>query len=138
MLLEEAKEIIIALANGINPVTGEELPDSSPYNNPNIIRALFTVINSPKYKTILSTSVLDPKKPKKTVEEKQQENLKNGRLKNAGLPWTKESRDKLSSMFEGGEMVSELSVYFERTQGAITSELIRQGLVEPKITDALL
>ncbi|EGU61756.1 hypothetical protein VINI7043_21551 [Vibrio nigripulchritudo ATCC 27043] len=34
-------EIVEALANGINPQTGEVLPSESPYNSPDVIRALF-------------------------------------------------------------------------------------------------
>jgi hypothetical protein len=37
----EAKEIIEALANGINPETGEILPAQSNFNSPQVIRALF-------------------------------------------------------------------------------------------------
>src|SRR3970040_1149350 len=37
----EAIRIIEALANGVDPTTGEVLPDASPYNDPSIIRALF-------------------------------------------------------------------------------------------------
>ena len=37
----KAKEIIEALANGIDPETGEILPAQSPVNNPQVIRALF-------------------------------------------------------------------------------------------------
>jgi len=36
---QRAKEIIQLLADGVNPITGEEFPPDSPYNNPEIIRA---------------------------------------------------------------------------------------------------
>jgi hypothetical protein len=48
MELDEAKSLLSALANGINPVTGEVLPDTSPYNEPRVIRALFAVLDSVK------------------------------------------------------------------------------------------
>jgi hypothetical protein len=122
MELEEARETVRALANGIDPTTGEVLPDSSPYNNPRIIRALFRVLDT-------STN---EKKSKKSIEEKQQENLKAGRPKNAGLPWTDELKAEVASKFRSGVPVEELSTHFERTRGAILSELAKQGLIEPE------
>jgi hypothetical protein len=38
-------EILQALAAGTDPVTGEVFPSDSPYNQPEIIRALFFAIN---------------------------------------------------------------------------------------------
>lgn len=62
MDIDEAREILKALANGVNPATGEILPNSSPYNNPKIIRAIFT---------ILETSAADKKAKKPSRESKQ-------------------------------------------------------------------
>ena len=43
MELQSARQIIDTLARGIHPVTGEAMPPESPYNEPPVIRALFTV-----------------------------------------------------------------------------------------------
>lgn len=43
MELSIARQIIDTLAQGIHPVTGEPMPDDSPYNAPPIIRALHSV-----------------------------------------------------------------------------------------------
>ena len=120
MELNRAKEIIKTLADGVDPVTGEVLPQESPYNDPNVIRALFTVLES----------VRDDKKPRKTNEQKQQDNIKSGRPRNAGLPWTDEVKMEVASKFRNGISVNALSRHFERTQGAIVSELMKQGLIE--------
>ena len=37
----EAKQIIEVLAGGIDPATGEVLPDDNPLSSPHVIRALF-------------------------------------------------------------------------------------------------
>lgn len=42
----EAMRIIKALANGADAVTGELLPESSPYNNPQVIRTLFQALKA--------------------------------------------------------------------------------------------
>ena len=120
MELEKAKEIVRLLADGIDPTTGEILPKESPYNDPVVIRALFSVIESLK----------EIPKPKKTIEQKQQDNLDSGRPRNAGLPWTEELKAELASKYRSGISVPELFKYFERTRGAIVSELTRQGLIE--------
>jgi hypothetical protein len=121
MEIEEAKEIVISLANGINPITGKVFPDDSPYNDPTIIRSLFTVANNVKL----------PKKHRmQTVEETQARNLANGKPKNAGLSWTEELKQEVAQLFGQGRSINELARHFERTDGSIRSELKHQGLVE--------
>ena len=120
MEFTEAKNMVAALANGANPVTGEILPAESPYNEPKIIRALFVLLNS-----------LNGKAVRKTPQEKMEDNLAAGRPRNAGLPWTDDSRTDLAKKFRGGRAVQALAQEFERTSGAILAELTRQGLVEP-------
>lgn len=117
----QAKETVKMLADGINPVTGEVLPADSPCNDPMIIRALFTVLGAVRIPIKLSS---------KSIEEKQQDNINNGKPKNAGLPWSEKQRKEIESLFNKGKTIDELANYFERTKGAITSELTRQGLIE--------
>ncbi|EJL6985921.1 hypothetical protein NMT30_001754 [Vibrio cholerae] len=109
-----------ALANGIDPISGEVLPESSPYNNPEVIRSLFTVIDAVK----------QPKKGKKSVEQKQEENISKGLPKNASLPWSEEERENLANAFNAETSIDELSEIHGRTNGAIISELKKQGLIE--------
>ena len=123
MELDEAKEIVRALADGVDPTTGEVLPQESPYNDPSVIRALFKVIESTR----------TAKKPTKTNEQRQQDNIDSGKPKNAGLPWTDELKTELASKYRSGVSIDELCKYYERTKGAIVSELTKQGLVESSI-----
>ena len=46
MELEKSIKMLEALAKGIDPLTGEVLPDHSPYNSVEITRAIFTVTGS--------------------------------------------------------------------------------------------
>ena len=39
-----AREIIRSLADGIDPTTGEVLSEESVYNKPDVIRALYTIL----------------------------------------------------------------------------------------------
>ena len=44
MEINRAAELLRALADGIDPTTGQPLPDESVYNRPEIIRALHCVL----------------------------------------------------------------------------------------------
>lgn len=121
MDIHKAKEIVELLANGVDPTTGEVFPPGSHYNNPEIIRALFTVLSS-----IRTTA----RSSKKSIEEKQKENMESGKPKNAAIPWSIEQRQEVAELFNNGKSIEELSEYFERTHGAIKSELMYQGLIE--------
>ena len=120
MELKRAKETIEILADGINPATGEVLPGEGPYNDPLVIRALFTVLDALK--------AIRP--PVRTPEQRQNDNVENGRPRNAGLPWTAELKAEAAAKFKQGSSVDELAEIFERTNGAITSELVKQGLID--------
>ncbi len=120
MEIEKAKEIVGLLANGADPATGEVFADDSPYNHPMVIRALFTVLNH----------VRIPKKQNKlSVEEKQEQNIASGKPRNAGLAWTEELKQDVVALFRQGKSANELAQHFERTEGAIVSELEHQGII---------
>lgn len=120
MELSEARTIIKTLAEGTDPITGEIYEPDSPYNNPTVIRALFTVH---RYAKVPHTKL--------SPEEKRQRNLELGRPRNAGLPWTEEDRAKVASGFGDGQTNQELATALERSRAAIDAELIRQGLMSP-------
>jgi hypothetical protein len=121
MELREAQSIVKTLAQGVDPNTGEFFAPDSPYNQPRIIRALFTV----------HESVRQARKPRMSADEKRQENLDLGRPRNYGLPWTDDARSQVAMGFEDGKTIEELATTLERTQGAIRAELIRRGLLSP-------
>jgi len=106
MDIVRAKEIVSALADGIDPTTGEVLPEDSIYNKGEIIRALYTVLSS-----------LESANPKKKLP------------KNAGKPWTTEADAELRACFESGMSKKEISAKFERTSGSIASRLAHLGLM---------
>ena len=121
MEIREAQSIVKALAQGIDPNTGEVFASDSPYNEPKTIRALFTVHDF----------VMQARKPRMSAGEKRQENLDLGRPANYGLPWKDDARSQVATGFEEGKTIEELATTLERTQGAIRAELIRQGLMSP-------
>ena len=121
MEIEKAKEIVRLLANGTDPNTGEIFDEDSPYNHPLVIRALFTVLDHVKA----------PKKQNKlSIDEKQAQNIASGKPRNAGLAWAEELKQEVATLFKEGQSIEELAQYFERTKGAILSELMHQGIIE--------
>ncbi len=107
MDITRAKEIVSALAEGIDPTTGEVLPEDSVYNKGEVVRALYAVLDR-----------LETVKPKRSLP------------KNAGKPWTSEEDAKLKNCFESGMSKKELCAEFERTSGSISSRLVRLGLAK--------
>lgn len=106
MDIVRAKEIVSALAEGIDPTTGEVLPEDSVYNKGEVVRALYAVLDR-----------LENVKPKKALP------------KNAGKPWNKEDDERLRKSFASGMTKKELCAEFERTSGSISSRLVRLGLI---------
>ena len=107
MNIDRAKEIVSALAEGIDPTTGEVLPEDSVYNKGEVVRALYTVLDR-----------LETVNPKRSLP------------KNAGKPWSADEDAKLRSCFESGMSKKELCAEFERTSGSISSRLVRLGLAK--------
>ena len=106
MDIKRAKEIISALAEGVDPTTGEILPENSVYNKSDIVRALYTVLN-----------YLDTDKTKRNLPD------------NAGKPWTNEEEKRLRELYNSGLSKKEIANELCRTTGSISSRLARLGLI---------
>lgn len=120
MDIERSVNVLKTLANGVNPVSGEMFPPQSPYNHPEIIRSLYTCIEQLKAPI---------KKGKMSTEQRQEENLKKGLPKNAGLPWTEDAKQMLAEGFKNGVNVVELASAHARTKGSVVAQLQNLGLI---------
>ena len=98
-----AREIIRSLAEGTDPTTGEILSGESVYNKPDVIRALYTMLEETAPKPV------DP-------------------YRNAGKPWTDTEEDMLISEFNAKMKISDIAKAHGRTYGAIESRLESLGL----------
>jgi len=104
METSEVAKIIQALAQGIDPVTGEVFPDASPYNHPTIIRALFYSLNALE---CLSE------------REERERRLPD----NAGKPWSEDEDRLLVEAFDSGTSLKQIAAKHSRTDGAIAARL---------------
>ena len=111
MNTDKSLEIIRALANGVDPHTGEEYPADSPYQNPQTIRALF-----------MATQALERTKK---ADDRQR------RLPgNAGKGWADEEDNRLITAFDSGKTTKQLAEEHQRTEGSIRSRLIKHGKIQ--------
>ncbi|MGH8720070.1 MAG: hypothetical protein ACREV0_14195 [Burkholderiales bacterium] len=114
METNETIKIIQALANGTDPMTGEVFSDSSPYNHPKIIRALFQTLKAlEKYRG----------------REERVRNLPG----NAGKPWHDDQDRELISGFDAGASAKELAAKHGRTEYAITARLVKLGKISEPV-----
>ncbi len=54
------------------------------------------------------------------------------RMEHEGDCWTDQERDKLKQMFSEGYGITEMAIYFQRTEPAISQQLEKQDLYERK------
>lgn len=113
MLPLEAKMIIGCLADGVDPVTGELLHPQSIFNSPQVIRALF-----------VAGEALE-----RMAEREERKSTLPG---NAGRSWSAEEERELLVLFDAGTSLKEIAAKHGRTEGAISSRLIRLGRINDR------
>lgn len=112
-----------ALANGVNPETGEFMSAGSIVNQPDAIRLLFTLSDE------MADEPEKQKKGKLTAEERQQKNIAEGRPAKSYFPWTELEKSLLEERFRADETIDVLSVKFERSIRAVAIQLEKMGLI---------
>lgn len=112
MQLDAALPIVRALADGVNPVTGEAYPEHSPYAEPRALRALFSAVDLMQ---------------KEVEREKRRERLP----ANFGKPWSEGEDRVLVTEFDAGAGLGEIARKHQRTQSSIRLRLEKLGKIEP-------
>lgn len=112
MQIEVALPIIRALADGVNPITGEAYPDQSPYAEPRTLRALYAAANLMQ---------------REVEREKRRERLP----ANFGKPWADGEDRLLVTEFDAGVPLHEIARKHLRTQSSIKLRLEKLGKIEP-------
>lgn len=114
MELQIARQIIDTLAQGIHPVTGEVMPEDSPYNAPPVIRALHAVARA-----------LDGA----GVAPAEGERARRKQPPNAGKAWTAQEDAALETAFDAGIALKQVAQELGRTQFAVEQRLVKLGKV---------
>ena len=106
MDITRAREIIGALAEGIDPTTGEVLPNDHVCNKGEVVRALYVALDTMTAK------------PKRNQPE------------NAGKPWTPEDEHLLREMYVSGTPKKEICQTLKRTVTSVAARLVHMGLID--------
>ena len=119
MQLDRAKEIIQALADGVDPFTGETFPADGPYQRADTVRALYTALEALEgkgvAKKVKEPRPVDPNKP------------------HAGGKWTPEEEERLREEYTANNgSIKDIAKAHGRTPGAISSRLVKLGIIEDK------
>jgi hypothetical protein len=102
----KAAAILSALANGVNPNTGEIFPAESPYQQLNVVRALFAALERfrrPRARARANAPM------------------------NAGKPWSEAEDRRLLGEFELGRSPAEIARELDRTVAGVEARLERHG-----------
>jgi len=110
---EKALSILQALSNGTDPFSGQPFPATSPYQHPDIVRALHQAVRA------LEAAVM---------AQKRQAARATG-AGNSGKPWAKDEDDRLVAAFDAGQSIDDLAAAHSRSRLAIEARLARFGKV---------
>lgn len=106
----KALSIVSALANGVNPQTGEMFEVDSPYQSVEVIRALYAAVRA--------------------LEMSNRTRARGSRMRvpaNAGKPWAEQEDRELLDQFDSGLSLSQLAQVHDRTLAGIQARLERHG-----------
>jgi hypothetical protein len=107
---QRAREILQALVQGVDPLTGEELPAGTVLQQVEILRAL-----------LMGVGALE----QMAVRAQRRALLPD----NVGRPWTEEEERQLTTAFTAGDSMADIALRHGRTLRAIEARLERLGLI---------
>lgn len=106
----KALSIVSALANGVNPQTGEMFEVDSPYQAADVIRALYVAVRALE------------------LSNRSKARGNRGRMPaNAGKPWAEQEDRDLLAKFDAGSSLAQLAQSHDRTMAGIQARLERHG-----------
>lgn len=119
---QEALKIISALANGAHPGTGELFARDSPYQSPDVIRALFVAQRA------LEQRVHPASRLQQSAVRASQPRAESA---NAGKPWSADEDQRLLQAFDADKPLTEIAQAHGRTPAGIRARLEKHGRLEP-------
>jgi len=120
MEIQAARQIIDTLAQGVHPVTGEVMPDDSPYNAPPVIRAL-----------VAASRALEGKRQPPEGTDRT-ERVARVQPSNQGKPWSPEDDARLEAACAASADLKLLAQELGRSHFGIESRLVKLGKLPPR------
>jgi hypothetical protein len=110
---QRAREILQALVQGVDPLTGEEIPPGTILQHADILRAL-----------LAGLAALE----QNAIRAQRRAQLPD----NVGRPWTPEEETTLVAAYNSGNSASDIAIRHGRTLRAIEARLEKLGLLAPE------
>jgi hypothetical protein len=126
---DKALHILKTLADGIDPASGEQFADDSPYQRPNTVRALCWAIQMLEHAASAQPQAASAQPMVQPKPEKSAKPRAEGTRGNAGRPWTPEEEAQLSQAFDSGRTLDELAQAHQRSRWAIEARLAKLGKI---------
>ena len=114
---EQASKILNALANGVHPATGEVFAVDSPYQHPDIVRALYEAVRTMEGSENRASAVVQSRGHAESPA-------------NTFVRWTPEEEDRLAAGFDAGKTSADLAKAHNRTRAAIEARLLKLGKID--------
>jgi hypothetical protein len=106
----DARQILQALVQGFDPVSGAELPAGTVVHQGEVIRALLAAITA--------------------LEAEAARTRRRAQLpRNVGRPWSAAEEERLAARFRAGEAFATIAAEHHRTVAAVEARLERLGLI---------
>ncbi|MFM9881485.1 MAG: hypothetical protein ACKVQT_00540 [Burkholderiales bacterium] len=124
----QALKLLTALANGINPITAEAFPAESPYQHPDIVRALFHAVRVlEEGRTVGGELANQPASDRANVIADPAP--ASNRPGKAGKPWSQPEDDELLAAYDAGQTIEALARAHQRSRLGVEARLARYGRV---------
>ena len=122
--------ILNALAQGVDPGTGEQFPPGSAYQHPDTVRALFYAIQSIEGAPATNTCATVSAPPPGTRTTATPEPAKPARQGQSGSRWDAGEEERLATAFDSGRTIEELARSHSRSRAAIEARLLKLGKID--------
>jgi hypothetical protein len=122
----QALKLLDTLANGIDPFTGKQFPADSPYQHPEVVRALCHAVRllAPPTPRPQRTDAATPgASAAKTAPRA------SGRPAKSGKPWSQSEDEQLLAGYDAGQTIEALARSFERSRLGVEARLAKFGRV---------
>jgi hypothetical protein len=107
---QRAREILLSLVNGVDPLTHEDLPNGTILEKAETVRALLIGVA--------------------TIEQAMDRASRRAQLpRNIGRTWTAEENSQLHDAFQAGVTLTDIAARHGRTKRAIEARLEKLGLI---------
>lgn len=129
---DKALNILQALADGTDPLTGKPFAAQSPYQQSDTVRALYHAIrvleNHPApIRPVADKPAVEPSATARETKAKSSNATAKSSPQNAGRAWSEEEEARLATSFDGGKSVLDLATEHQRSRIAIEARLVKLG-----------